>query len=133
MIKKYNRIFVNLSTAAGDVLAIFIRSLLCELGPPCLPLSFAVILDDRGLSVWFSIFRFFPDSSVCIPLELGAQPIREQAARQVGSVGGALVPDGEEQGNPARDWLPKGYNGSPVSSSSFLPSFLSWMKQGPGK
>lgn len=91
MIKKYNRIFVNLSTAAGDVLAIFIPSLFCELGPLCLPLSFAVILDDRGVSVWFSIFRFFPDSSVCIPLELGAQPIHEQTARQVGSLGG--VPD----------------------------------------
>lgn len=46
MIKKYNRIFVNLSAVAGDVLAVSILPLPCEQGPLCLPLSFAVILDD---------------------------------------------------------------------------------------
>lgn len=87
-IKKGNRIFVNLSTAAGDGLAVFTRTLPCELGPLSFPLSFAVILDGRGVSVWFPIFRVFPDSAVCMPSELHAQPTHKQAARQVGSLGG---------------------------------------------
>lgn len=43
MIKKYNRIFVNLSAVAGDALAISILPLPCERGPLCLLLFFAVI------------------------------------------------------------------------------------------
>lgn len=43
MIKKYNQIFVNLSAAADDVLAISILRLPCDRGPLCLLLSFAVI------------------------------------------------------------------------------------------
>lgn len=59
MIKKYNRIFVNLSAGAGDVLAVSILPLPCEQGPLCLLLSSAVILDTVE-SVLFTVFRFPP-------------------------------------------------------------------------
>lgn len=62
MIKKYNRIFVNLSAAARDVLAVSILPLPCERGPLCLLLSFAVILDTVE-SVLFTIFRLLPGSA----------------------------------------------------------------------
>lgn len=43
MIKKYNRIFVNRSAAASDVLAVFLPPLSGEQGPLCLTFSSPVI------------------------------------------------------------------------------------------
>lgn len=58
MIKKYNRIFVNLSAIAGDIFAASLFPLLCEQGSLCLLLSFAVIWGGCRFSVLFTIFRF---------------------------------------------------------------------------
>lgn len=67
MIKKYNRIFVNLSAIAGDILAASLLPLLCEQGSLCLLLSFAVIWGGCRFSVLFTIFRFSLGSCLLEP------------------------------------------------------------------
>lgn len=58
MIKKYNRILVNISALTGDTLSVPILLLPCGQGPLCLPLSSAVMWNDVWISVLFTIFSF---------------------------------------------------------------------------
>lgn len=74
MIKKYNRIFVNLSAVAGDALAISILPLPCERGPLCL--LYSLLSSERLLGLCFAYyFPVLHCSEGSSPLMPWAEPI----------------------------------------------------------
>lgn len=135
MIKKYNRIFVNLSAVAGDVFAISILPLPCERGPICL--LYSLLSSERfGVSALLTIFYFFPAlraGALWCPRQNQSRKLPSQRlALWWGS--GHLRRRSKE--TPAQDWLLEAVM-FPLYFQLTLPLWLFfpglWVRNCPGK